>query len=912
MANLNNYRAKRRFERTPEPRGKPQKRAGRSRFVVQKHDASRLHYDFRLEMDGVLKSWAVPKGPSLNPADKRLAIMVEDHPLEYRNFEGNIPEGSYGAGAVMVWDEGTYEPVEISSPRGKEKNLHEGLDTGHLRFVLHGQKLRGEFSLVKLQRGKANEWLLIKHRDEFASEDDVLGQDHSVTSRRSLEQIAHNAPGRGKVMQAKAPPPRKARDFRSQSDFGSPNQAAKTRAPAPSASMPHKVKPRDFLGKQDRGRGRYSDPAKPASIMPHRISPMLATLVEESFDRPGWLFEIKWDGYRAIAEIEQGKVRLYSRNFLSFDQRFPSLVRSLTDFGHDAVLDGEIVVLDEKGKSEFQRLQDYRNSGAGALVYYVFDLLFLDGKDLRELPLKRRKALLAPLLKGNTDIRLSEHVEERGIAFFKAAVKQGLEGIMAKNGASPYREGVRGLDWLKIKARKQQEAVIGGFTQPRGSRQDLGALVLGVFDGDELVYIGHAGGGFDTQSLALVRAKLDPLIQPACSFKQQPKTNAPVRWVKPALVCEVAFQEWTKDGIMRQPIFLGLREDQSPHAVKREMPEALPEPIKASNRKHPRARKRSQKLSRQAGSLSLRKTRIVDSASNVRLPDGKFTNLEKIYWPEEGFTKGDVLRYYHEIAPFIVPYLSDRPLTLHRHPNGISGQSFFQKDVSRQSLPAGVRTVTITAESRGKETTYVVGQDEATLLYVANLGCIEMNPWNSRVSALDNPDYLILDLDPQGVPFAAVVETAQEIRKLLEKRCSECFCKTSGKRGLHIYLPLAARYDHDQARRFAEIIANLVHERLPDTTSIVRQPSGRRHQVYIDFLQNGRGQTVAAPYSLRPVAGACVSTPLAWREVNKKLDPTRFTIATMRRRLDTVGDLWKPVLAAGIDLEKCLRGIGVS
>jgi bifunctional non-homologous end joining protein LigD len=853
---LQTYRAKRRFERTPEPAGKPRRGHGSLRFVVQKHEASRLHYDFRLELDGALKSWAVPKGPSLNPADKRLAIMVEDHPLDYRKFEGTIPEGNYGAGTVMVWDEGTYEPVEAWDRAANIKRVREELEGGHLRFILHGHKLQGQFSLVKLKRGKGNEWLLFKHRDDFSGDEDVLEQDRSAVSRRTLEQIADHAPRRGKL--------------------GHPN------------------------GKPQRSvaRGRASTTAA-KSTMPHRVRPMLATFVDQPFDRPDWFFEVKWDGYRAIAEIEKVKVRLYSRRFLPFETKFAAVARALRGFAHDAVLDGEIVALDAQGRSHFQLLQNYQKTGAGTLVYYVFDLLYLDGTDLRAQPLRRRKELLAPLLKESSTLRLSEHIEEKGVAFFEAAAKQGLEGIIAKNAASPYREGIRSWDWLKIKARKQQEAVIGGFTQPRGTRRRLGALVLGVYEGDDLVYIGHTGSGFNAASLQLIHGKLAPLIQSACPFKIKPKTNAPVDWVKPTVVCEVAFQDWTQEGIMRQPIFLGLREDKLAREVKRELPKSLPETTQRNSPSKSRAKHSSPQ--RKRGKVSAK------SAPPAELPAGNFSNLDKIYWPEEGFTKGDALRYYHEMAPVMLPYLRDRPLVLNRHPNGIKGKNFFQKDVSRQPPPDWVRTVKIHSESKNEELLYVVGDDEATLLYAANLGCIEMNPWNSRVAALDHPDYLIIDLDPEDLPFTEVVQTALEVRKLLEKRCAECYCKTSGKRGLHVYLPLGARYPYDQARQFAEIIARLVHNELPETTSLARSPSQRRHKVYLDYLQNSRGQTLAAPYSLRPIAGARVSTPLHWREVNKKLDPGQFTMETMPRRLDKVGDLWTTVLGKGIDLEKCLR-----
>jgi bifunctional non-homologous end joining protein LigD len=600
-------------------------------------------------------------------------------------------------------------------------------------------------------------------------------------------------------------------------------------------------------------------------------------------------------------------VSLYSRNHKSFNDKYASITQALASFGHDVVLDGEIVALDEQGRSQFQLLQRYQQAGKGALVYYVFDLLYLDGEDLRALPLRRRKEMLAPLLKRLPNIRISDHVEQTGIAFYQAAVERDLEGIVAKNGDSPYREGVRSEQWLKIKTRKRQEAVIAGFTEPRGSRTGLGALVVGVHEGRDLVYVGHVGGGFDTRTLTDMRARLDPLVQRACPFKVKPKTNAPVHWVKPKLVCEIVFLEWTDDGTMRQPIFLGLREDMPASAVRREVPKSVPEVLEKTTN---RGRGRYCDPGVPPSSGSHNRGRSTDPGHKDQLPPGRFTNLGKVYWPDEGYTKGDLLHYYHAIAPAILPHLRDRPLSLLRHPDGIRGASFFQKHVAAEAIrgaPHGLRTATLPSDSVRKEITYIVGSDESTLLYLANLGCIEMNPWHSRLGSLDRPDYAVLDLDRQEIPFSAAVEVAQAIRKLLDSAGAASFCKTSGKRGLHVCIPLAARYDYDQARQFAEIIAALVHAKLPALTSMVRPPAQRRHKVYLDFLQNGEGKTITAPYSVRPVPGAAVSTPLRWSEVTKRLDPLHFTMATLPKRFDKVGDLWQPVLGPGIDLPDCLE-----
>lgn len=828
---LQTYHKKRHFERTPEPRGKPAHGRGALRFVVQKHDASRLHYDFRLELDGALKSWAVPKGPSQNPADKRLAIMVEDHPLDYRTFEGTIPAGNYGAGTVMVWDEGTYHAAESSTGGSEQRALRDGLEQGHVSIVLDGHKLKGGFSLIKTKRGKDNEWLLIKKHDAWASTADVTENDRSVNSGRSLDEIARKL--------------KKARP-------GKKSQPARKAVRLP--------------------------PNAPKAEMPRRVKPMLATSVDEPFDRKGWLFEVKWDGYRAIAEVSKHGIALYSRNHISFEHRFQPIVDALRQLGHEAVLDGEVVVIDREGKPHFQLLQNYQKTGKGLLRYFVFDLLYLDGRDLRELPLKKRKELLAKLLDGVPGVQVSEHVEERGKAFFDAVAAEGLEGIIAKNGDSRYREGRRGRNWLKIKIHSRQEAVIGGFTEPRGSRKDLGALVLGVYEGDELVSIGRTGGGFDTQGLSDLRSRLNPLVQKQCPFRKKPKTNAPAHWVEPRLVCEVSFQEWSEDGRMRHPIFVGLREDKPPRSVHREQARPVGE-------ERPRE-------------------------ETVSSPEPALTNLTKVFWPDEGYTKGDLISYYREVAPVILPYLRDRPESLNRHPNGISAKSFFQKNVSHQPPPPWVETVSIKSTSGSESIEYVLCQDRSSLLYLANLGCIELNPWSSRVGSLDKPDYLVIDLDPENIPFLKVVEAALAVRNLLEGAGADGFCKTSGKRGLHVFVPLGAQYDYDQARQFAQLVATLVHQQLPGSTSIVRSPAKRQKRVYLDCLQNACGQTLAAPYSVRPYPGATVSTPLAWREVNKGLDPTKFTMKTLPKRLDKVGDLWEPVLEGANNLEEFLAKLG--
>jgi bifunctional non-homologous end joining protein LigD len=849
---LKRYREKRHFDETPEPAGRVQKAGGQLHFVVQKHHARRLHYDFRLELDGVLKSWAIPKGPSLDPADKRLAIMVEDHPMDYRTFEGIIPEGNYGAGTVMVWDEGTYHAIGASSRAESERMLAEGLEKGSLKFVLEGQKLKGEFALVKLRKGE-KQWLLIKHRDAQARDDDIRDAERSAQSGRTLAEIAA---ARDRTWQSNRP-------------ASSADKTELAQRIAASISTVNS-QPVDL---DDAPKGK----------MPHHVRPMLATSVTEPFDRDGWFFEVKFDGFRAIAEVEDQKVRLYSRNQLSYLDRFPAVAAALEHLGHDAVLDGEIVAMDEQGRPRFELLQNYAKEGKGQLAYHVFDILYLDGHDLRGLPLRRRKQILQQIVPHGSIIRFTEHIENQGIVFLRAVVEHGLEGVIAKNASSRYVEGRRSPAWLKLKVRQRQEAVIGGFTAPRGSRERFGALVLGVYEGRDLVYIGHTGGGFDSRTLEDVYARLEPLVQKECPFRQKPATNEPARWVAPQLVCEVMFQEWSRDGRMRFPIFVGLRDDKPPEAVHREEAKETTSVLAKENEEAP----------------------AKPQPATVK-PEPKLTNLTKVYWPDDGTTKGDLIDYYRAVADILVPHLVDRPQSLHRHPNGIDKPSFFQKNVGNQPPPDWVKTTPIISENDGDAHTYLLCQDQPSLLYMANLGCIEINPWMSRLGSLDRPDFVVIDLDPEDVPFDRVVETAQAVHKLLEQIGADSVCKTSGKRGLHVYVPLRARYEYELAKQFAELIARLVHGRLPETTSLARMPAHRQKRVYLDHLQNGRGKTLAAPYSVRPVPGALVSTPLTWREVKRGLDPHKFTIRTVPKRLKRVGDLFQPVLSGGADLEKCL------
>ena len=525
---LKEYASKRKFGKTPEPKPDLRHKADRLIFVVHKHAARALHYDLRLELAGVLKSWAVPKGPTMDPSLKRLAVMVEDHPFDYKDFEGVIPEGNYGAGSVIIWDRGFYHHPSGGDRKESEKRLLDGLRKGNMKFVLAGEKLQGEFALVKTGKdGKS--WLLLKKKDRYAIQGDILRENRSVVSNRTLEEVFRAKPGKSSIRKM------------------------------------DRIRLREVLEMED----LKDEPVKP---MPHNIEPMLATLGNEPFDHPDWIFEVKWDGYRAIAEIREGDVSLYSRKRTSLNKKFLPIVESLHKFRFEAVLDGEIVVVDDQGHPDFQMLQNYQKSGSGHLLYYVFDLLYFQGHDLTNLPLLRRKELLKKILPSSPKIRFSDHVSKEGVSFFNVVKEKGLEGIIAKHSQSAYRMGRRSRQWLKMKTRLTQEGVIAGFTEPSGGRKVFGSLVLGVFERGDLIYIGHSGGGFSSKDLKEIREKLDPLIQEKCPFKVEPKTNAPVTWVKPKLVCEVTLSGWTEEGIMRQPAFLRLREDKAARDVVRERP----------------------------------------------------------------------------------------------------------------------------------------------------------------------------------------------------------------------------------------------------------------------------------------------------------------------------------------------------
>jgi len=802
---LKEYIKKRSFSNTPEPKGIMDRTQG-SRFVVQRHQASRLHYDLRLEMGGVLKSWAVPKGPSMNPKDKRLSIRTEDHPVKYLSFRGTIPKGNYGAGEMEIWDGGRFQIYG-----GKQDGAEAQLQKGNVKIEFFGKKLKGKFALVLTQRGtKENEWLLIKKKDRYATD---------------LDYDAENF-----------------------------------------------VSPQNKKGTQ---------PKIKKINLEEAISPMLATPAKKIFNDPEWIFELKWDGYRMLSHIMAANVSMYSRNGQSFDHKFSLLKKELETIPHDVILDGEVVIVDKDGIPDFQKLQKYTpDTTVGVLRYYVFDMLHLNGHDTHSLPLAQRKSLIPEVLEGLGHVLYCDHIETLGKAFYEQAVNKGLEGVIAKKKNSVYVPGHRSEDWLKIKASDSIEAIICGYTESGGA--PFGSLILGMFREGELSYVGNCGTGFSASAQRDLLSLFQGLETGKVPFPKSPnlKGRKP-HWIIPELICEVKFSEWTKNGVLRHPSYKGLREDKT-----------LGE-ITTSEKKNtlPKSKKKS------------------DSILSINGVDVPITHPEKIYWPESGLRKYDLVDYYIKVSDTILPYLKDRPQSLHRHPNGINSKGFFQKD--QENVPDWAETISLYSESADRDIEYLLCQNEATLLYMANLGCIELNPWNSRTSNLQNPDYTVIDIDPSDKnTFEQVIETALAAKEVLELAKIEGHCKTSGSRGLHVYIPLDAKYSYGEARDFTKLLCYYIEEKLPKLTSTKRPINDRKGKIYLDYLQNRRGQTLAATYCVRPKKGAPVSAPISWEELEKNIEIRDFTIHSMPRRLQKIGDLFEPVLGEGIHMEEALLNLG--
>jgi bifunctional non-homologous end joining protein LigD len=823
-ARLEEYRAKRSAERTLEPFGSGG--AGRpGLFVVQQHAARRLHYDLRLEVDGVLRSWAVPKGPSLDPQEKRLAVATEDHPLEYGDFEGVIPQGNYGAGGVIVWDRGL--AVHHVDPRQAD-------ETGKLLFELKGYKLRGLWTLVKTTRGE-KEWLLIKKPDAAArpAGAEALGAE-SVLSGLTVEEM------------------------------------------------------RDGTRRVEELRLRLATlPVRKHRLTPGKVKPMLAQLTKEPFSKPGWLYELKYDGYRVHAAAacgaapgRRGEGRLFYRSGKEATAIFPEIVRALAGLPYPSLLlDGELVVLDEEARPSFQLLQQRaqlsrRTDIEAAAVrlpatLYLFDLLGFDDLDLRSLPLTERKALLHRVLPAAGPLRFADHVEERGDALYDEVRRRGLEGILAKKADSPYRSG-RSADWRKIRAEKSGDFAVVGYTLPEGGRTGFGALHLAALSGSRMVYVGRVGSGFDDKMLRDLRKELDraPRSTPAASG-ELPKGRDHV-WVEPRHVVEVRYTERTRAGHLRHPVLARLRDDKRVEDCVLEDEPPAPgmggapgEPASASGAQTPGA----------------------EPGSRPPAPrEVKIARPEKVFWPGDGYTKGDLAFYYQEISPWLLPYLRDRPLVLDRFPDGIEGKNFFQKNAP-EFAPEWIRTESVWSDEGGNETHYFICDDEKTLAYLVNSGAIPLHVWASRVGRLQQPDWSILDLDAKDAPFLHAVEVAREIRTLCRKIALPCFVKTSGASGLHVLIPLGGAVGFEGSRQLAELLARLVAATLPEISSVARTPSARQGKVYIDFLQNGYGKLLVSPFSVRPRPGAPVSMPLRWSEVKAGLDPMAYDIKTAPKRM---------------------------
>ena len=823
---LAEYVKKRVFTKTTEPKGG--KSAGKQlAFVIQRHHASHLHYDFRLELDGVLKSWAVPKGPSMNPGDKRLAMMVEDHPFDYRKFEGIIPNGNYGAGVVMIWDEGSY--TSLAEKRADDvKTLHAGLKSGNLKFKLNGKKLKGEFALVKLHSAEDNSWLLIKHNDQFATHKTYNSEDLVPDE---IKKMLNNKSGKA-------------------------------------TSLPRTKKlVTENNAEPDKETNETSDKA---------YIPMMAKLEAKVFDNPDWIYEKKLDGYRAIGYSGK-KAKLVSRNNIDFSKDYKEVVDELKVIEPDAILDGELVIEDKEGKSKFQHIQNYKsNTATGTLKYYVFDLLKLNGHDLRGMELSKRKELLKTLIASLKSKRIiyNDHIVGKGAELFAKAKKEGWEGIIGKDIHSTYTSGKRSDRWQKFKLQNSQEAIICGYTAPSGSRKHFGALVLGINEGKKIRYIGNCGTGFNENSIRELYEKMQPLETDQKPFEEKVHQRTKITWIKPKLVCEVWYAEWTADGHLRQPVYKGLRIDKNKENIVMETPDK-----------------------------QVADEEIFTFGHN----QVKGTHLSKVFWKDEGITKGELTHYYRDMAEYIVPYLKDKPISMRRQPNGIADEGFFQKDVDTSHLPSFIKTEPVYSESNDKNINYIIGKDAATLLYMVNLGCIEINPWLSSYKKPENPDFVVIDIDPHDVPFTEAVEVALKTKEVFDRMKLDVFIKTSGSKGLHIYCYLDAKYDYDFTKMFAEYTANIIHDELPDITSVERNPAKRRNKTYIDFLQNRRGQTIACPYSVRPKPGATVSAPLHWHEVNNNLKLSDFTIHNMMERVKNTEDPWKNLTKTAADLKKALE-----
>jgi bifunctional non-homologous end joining protein LigD len=833
---LEDYKKKRDFKKTPEPPGEARPAGGNS-YCIQKHAASRLHYDFRLEHDGVLLSWAVPKGPSFNTREKRLAMHVEDHPVEYGSFEGVIPAGEYGAGTVVLWDRGTWTASTDPGP---------ALKRGELKFHLHGEKLQGKWALVKIKGDDAKAWLLIKEKDDHAKPaadpEVVATHPESVVSGRGLAEVAAD---RDRLWHPQSVRPG------GQVDPGGPAEG-------------------------DGGtRLRLADLEGAArGLLPQTQPLALAMMVEVPPSGDDWLHEIKYDGYRIVARMDEGDVQLVSRNGKDWTKEFPQVARAVGRLpAGTALLDGEIAAVLPSGATSFEALQR-RADGATPLVYFVFDLLHVDGWDLGQVKLEERKQVLRRLLEAAPpELRFSDHVRGQGPEFFQKVRQAGLEGVISKRADSGYRHG-RGGGWQKAKCRLSQELVIGGWRWTSDRRRVVGSLQVGFYEDGQLLYAGRVGSGFSDRILDDLLRRLEARRRETSPFAETPaEACKETEWVEPDLVAQVEFAQWTDQGRLRQPVFLGLRDDREARHVTRERPGAIEgggvDTVSAG---------------RPWEALRAHATRSIDPASGEEVVDlvgVRLTHPDRIYYPDLGFTKLDLALYYVSIADAVLPHLEGRPLTLVRCPEGIDGETFYQKHPSSWTLPQ-LKTFSVP----GKSEKYLYVDSVPGLVALAQAGMLEIHPWNSRVTHLEQPDQVIFDLDPdEALPFSRVATAARRVRALLNDCGLESFVKTTGGKGLHVCVPLAPEHGWDELEEFTRAVAQRLARDEPTAFTANMSKTQRKGKVYVDYLRNTRGANAVGVYSTRARAGAPVSVPVEWGELDRLSGPTDYSVAEVPLRV---------------------------
>ncbi len=875
---LSDYRRKRNLRVTSEPRGGAVKPRKQRSFVIQKHAASHLHYDFRIELDGVLKSWAVPKGPSLNPAHKRLAMQVEDHPLEYSDFEGIIPEGEYGGGTVLLWDRGTWEPVDDG---------RKGYEEGALKFILHGEKLQGKWMLVRRGGKRADEserhWFLFKERDEFARTDSDITTEAplSVTTRRDLDEIATQADRvwgpNGEVLpdsqdRSTARAHRVAKSVSRMSARPKSSPSKPKRKARPTAAWRAKIAKALRAVKGE------------AAGFPRRAKVELATLAKKTPANDDWMHEIKFDGYRMICHSDGEKVRFISRNGKDWTGNFPDLAREIAELPIEScILDGEVVVLEPDGRTSFQALQNAFQTNKSTFLFYVFDLLYLNGIDTRQAAIEVRKAVLREVISGDagSSLKFSDHVIGNGEALFAEALRLKLEGIVSKKLGRPYTAG-RTLDWLKVKCSLREEFVIGGFTKPGGGRKHFGAIAIGYYDrSGDLIYAGRVGTGFSDKTLSSLHATFTPLVQKESPFKNLRGTTGQakgVTWLKPNLVAQVEFSNWTHDGQLRHPSFQGLREDKPAKNIVRDNPVSQ-KTIESAEKAARIPKRKGSPLPSSRAPLHL-KSKVADGSSVAGV---QLSHPDKILYPDDGITKLDLAHYYEDVAQWMLPHVENRLLSLVRCPQGSGQKCFFQKHPGNGTSDALRR---FNVQEKNEIEQHLALYDVAGLVSLVQMGVLEIHIWGSHADRYEKPDRLIFDLDPDPtVEWPAVVTAAKEVRLLLEELELVSFIKTTGGKGLHVVVPIQRRTNWDDAKSFCRSVAEFMVTAAPDRYIAKMSKAARKRKIYVDYLRNDLGATAIAPYSTRNRNGAPVSVPITWDELSSRIKSDHFNIQNLPTRL---------------------------